>query len=166
MPEPIERFYRGQGVDASGRGFNETLALTNASLEAVHDWIQWVFPLPEKSDRQPHSPVLSPEELEKFRVDPVLRSRVMDAVSRFHRFLNETDRWVQSRDHNHLRITRVIRFLTIIGMPDPAQQLYRMAASRLAGQKLLLERTDWYWRTALKPTSEAWPAEWSAWAAR
>ena len=163
---PIERFYRGRGVDGSGRTFADTLAQSDESLETSHDWVQWVFPLPERSNAQPTSPILHPQDLVQFRTDEVLHALVLTAVDRFNRFLDSTEQWVRQKDHNHLRITRVLRFLTLINLPEPAHALYRKVGAKLASEGLLLERTDWYWRTALKPTAEAWPQEWASWAAQ
>ena len=42
-------FYRGLKADTEGRSLKEILAWDEDDLEAVHDFIQWLFPLPEPS---------------------------------------------------------------------------------------------------------------------
>jgi hypothetical protein len=38
-------FYRGEGTDAEGRFLKDIWTWTDDDLEAVHDFIQWLFPL-------------------------------------------------------------------------------------------------------------------------
>ena len=42
---PIVQFYRGNGRDHRGRSLAEIVAWSDAMLESVHDYIQWMFPL-------------------------------------------------------------------------------------------------------------------------
>ena len=51
------RFFAG-GADDDGRTFDEILGWDDARLEMVHDYIQWIFPLPERSGANPWAPVL------------------------------------------------------------------------------------------------------------
>src|SRR6185437_16980358 len=69
---PILAFYRG-GCDDRRRRLAEILAWSDARLEAVHDYIQWIFPLPEASGANPSAPVLSQADIAAFGADPGLR---------------------------------------------------------------------------------------------
>ena len=51
-------FYRG-GRDDRGRRLEDVLGWDHHQLELVHDYIQWMFPLTERSMAQPSAPVLS-----------------------------------------------------------------------------------------------------------
>ena len=44
--DPLLRFYRLEGTDARGRSLEEIWTWEAGRLEAVHDYIQWLFPLP------------------------------------------------------------------------------------------------------------------------
>ena len=57
--DPLLRFYRLEGPDARGRTLPEIWAWDAARLEGVHDYIQWLFPLPEPSAFNPHAPILT-----------------------------------------------------------------------------------------------------------
>ncbi len=55
--DKLTRFFSG-GTDDQGRSFDEILGWDDARLEMVHDYIQWIFPLPERSGANPSAPVL------------------------------------------------------------------------------------------------------------
>jgi hypothetical protein len=55
-------FYRGTQLDSSGRMLHEIWDWTDDDLEAIHDFIQWLFPLPEPSQFNPDAPLLTPED--------------------------------------------------------------------------------------------------------
>jgi hypothetical protein len=139
-------FYRRTGRGA-GRTFEQIINFDDFLLETVHDWVQWVFPLPERSKAQPRScPILASEDIEAFKTDQELRAQVGLAVARFTLFLHRTAEWKDKHDHNHLRITRVLRFLTLIGMQTEARDLCRKL---LVAHPGLPPRTVWYWKEAL-----------------
>lgn len=105
---PIHAFLAGLGTDGRGRTLAEVLAFDNARLEAVHDYIQWLFPLREASRAVPGSPVLTAAEADAIRADPRALGGLRQALARMARFYDETDDWLTGHDHNHLRITRIL----------------------------------------------------------
>ncbi|TMJ38226.1 MAG: hypothetical protein E6G87_06875, partial [Alphaproteobacteria bacterium] len=60
-------FLTGEGHDHRGRFLADVLAFDNAILERSHDYIQWLFPLPEASRFSAGAPVLSHEEIALIR---------------------------------------------------------------------------------------------------
>ena len=56
---PIVTFLEGEGPDDRGRSLFDVLAFDDAALERNHDFIQWLFPLPEPSSAVPDAPVLT-----------------------------------------------------------------------------------------------------------
>jgi len=48
-PSPLVSFLGGRGPDAAGRFLHDILDWDNAALEATHDYIEWLFPLPTPS---------------------------------------------------------------------------------------------------------------------
>ena len=46
---PLVAFYRDGARDDEGRTLAEILAWDDDRLEEIHDFIQWLFPLPERS---------------------------------------------------------------------------------------------------------------------
>ncbi|WP_375464379.1 opioid growth factor receptor-related protein [uncultured Methylobacterium sp.] len=104
---PIHAFLAGSG-DGAGRSLDAVLAFDNARIEAVHDFIQWCFPLRQASRAVPGAPVLTSAEAEAIRSDPNARDGLRAALARMRRFYGDTDLWLSRHDHNHLRITRIL----------------------------------------------------------
>ncbi len=153
----ILHFYRG-GTDASGRTLAEILAWDDAPLEMVHDYIQWLFPLPERSAFNADAPLLTSEDIAAFRNDTALRDRLRTAYHRMLRFYalptNNpeafTPQWLTPGNHNFLRITRILRCLRLLGLEAEARDflnqleaLYAAGAGRIIGP-----RTLEFWRSA------------------
>jgi len=116
--------------------FEAILGWTDTELEDNRDYIQWLFPLPERSMFNRTAPVLTKEVRDAFLEDDELRSRMLQAWERMMEFygfrIEATDEsdpmyahgmrvnitrvngwidiarrsWLQPRSHNHLRITR------------------------------------------------------------
>ena len=134
-------FLAEDGVDGAGRRFDDVLAFDDAALERHHDFIQWLFPLPEPSAFNPGAPVLSAGDIAAFRDDPELRGRLLAAFRRMlgsygftldgdeaapsvapaNDFATRARGWLTPGNHNMLRITRVLRCLTLLGLPAHAR---------------------------------------------
>lgn len=125
-------FYRGDGVDAEGRRFDEILAWDDEDWEAVHDYIQWLFPTTTRSAFNANAPELIAEGIAAFQSDEILRSRLRQSFERFLRFaglqckddqIQEGENFEKRADdiwtyenHNWLRISRVLECLRLFGM--------------------------------------------------
>src|ERR1700685_4418303 len=138
-------FYRGQGTDAEGRSLKDIWKWKDDTLEAVHDFIQWLFPLPEPSRFNPDAPLLTAEDIAAFKRNPELRANLRRPFEPLLTFLGlaETvdgdvgegpnfarhvpDVW-DYPNHNWLRITRILRSLHLLGLEAEAQALYRRLA--------------------------------------
>src|SRR5262249_56637134 len=125
-------FYRGAGTDTGGRRLAEIWAWGDDDLEAVHDFIQWLFPLPEPSRFNPDAPRLTEADIATFRGDPLLQDHLTRSFERILSFLGlalgpdgkvvegpnlaarAPDVWA-SPNHNWLRITRILRSLSLLG---------------------------------------------------
>ena len=103
-----------------GRLLADVLAFDDAHIEGVHDFIQWLFPLPEPSRAVPGAPVLGAAEAAAIRTDPQARAGLEAGLQRMTRFYAETDAWLTGFDHNHLRITRIIAAARDLLGPDEA----------------------------------------------
>ena len=78
--DALLRFYRLEGPDMHGRTLPEIWAWDAARLEDVHDYIQWLFPLPEPSAFNPRAPILTPETIAAFLADAQLRERLLRSL--------------------------------------------------------------------------------------
>ena len=79
--DPIVAFY-SSGPDRSGRTLGEILAWDDERLEAVHDYIQWVFPTRQPSGVNPFAPLVTDGTVRAFAGDAALRDRLRQAFDR------------------------------------------------------------------------------------
>ena len=156
-------FYAGEGCDAAGRTIAELWSWDHRRLEMVHDFIQWLFPLPEASRFNPDAPLLTAADKAAFRADPQLQDRVRRSLDLMLDFLalkragahvmrgaafSKTAHWLDPLNHNHLRLTRTMLFLRHAGLNVESAGLLAcledIAAHEGAGK--ISPRTLAFWR--------------------
>ena len=148
--EAVLSFYEGNGRDQSGRTLDDVLAFDLDRREAEHDYIQWLFPIPETSGANPWAPVLTEAAAAGFRARPDLRAKVrrsllfmLDffglelrevgagprqgsmpeptlAVGEGPDFGRRAPVWLYPGSHNFLRISRILRCLRLLGLEEDA----------------------------------------------
>src|SRR5262245_52979525 len=74
-------FYSG-GRDTEGRTLDEILAWDDDRREAVHDYIQWVFPTRQPSGVNPDAPLVTEATVRAFACDEALPARLKRAFGR------------------------------------------------------------------------------------
>lgn len=121
---PLHVFLAGTGRDGRGRLAAEVLDFSDERLEQVHDYIQWLFPLPTRSGAQPGTPVLTQAEIDAIRADGKALDTLKRASERMLRFYRDTGWWLTTFDHNHLRITRIIHSLRLLVGQGEAQRFH------------------------------------------
>jgi len=136
-------FYSGEEPDHRGRYLHEVQEWPDDQLEAVHDFIQWLFPLPEPSGFNAAAPILTRELIQEFRKRPELqqnlrvsflrmmkfyglqaRSAEQITVTRAPNFTVKATVWLSPGNHNHLRITRILRCLSLLGLEAEARAFF------------------------------------------
>lgn len=169
---PIVGFYRGERPDDRERTLAAIQSWDDARLEAVHDYIQWLFPLPERSAFNPEAPLLAPDDIAAFATDADLRDRLLASLRRMLEFYGlalapradppgiapspsfpaRSRDWLHAGNHNMLRLSRILRCLTLLGLPRHARALLdcleRIAADH---PDSVSPRTRDYWRNAVRP---------------
>ncbi|TAQ85388.1 hypothetical protein B7494_g6285 [Chlorociboria aeruginascens] len=172
MPShPLVAFYEGSSPDYKGRYLTDILTWSHGQLEASHNYIQTLFPLPESSMVNLAAPLVNEEVFNAFRDRLDLRERLRDSLGRmlwFYglelvsedgapevipgiKFPTSTSTWRKRYDHNHLRITRIIRSLRVLGLEEEALAFYHgllehKGVGRVSATSLM------YWqRAALRP---------------
>ncbi len=173
MPDSgLIAFYRNEEVDHRLRSLRDVRGFDLDLLEHTHDYIQWLFPLPEPSSANAFAPLLSREDMNRFRSDASMRTELLRSfalmlrffglalmepatpgtltVVRADDFAERCAVWLYPGSHNFLRITRILRSLTLLGCPAHAtaflQRLDDIHASNCDAVGL---RTMQYWRSAL-----------------
>lgn len=141
----IVAFYTGQRPDHRGRMLAEIQRWDLAQLEDVHDFIQWLFPLPEPSPVNPAAPTLDRATIEEFQRRPDLQASLLASfktmlafygfelasetppeIRRARNFAARSSNWLSPNNHNHLRITRILRSLRLLGLEPQAQAFFKV----------------------------------------
>lgn len=137
-------FYRDGALDDEGRTLAEILAWGDDRLEAVHDFIQWLFPLPEPSGANPNAPTLDPTTIRIFLCSIAMQDRLRQAFQRMMRFYGfrqmnspagivierapdfgvRAQNWLWPMNHNHLRLTRILRSTLLLGLGAESKALF------------------------------------------
>jgi hypothetical protein len=151
MASQLHAFLSGDAPDRHGRYAADVIGMSDDELERHHDWVQWLFPLPTPSAAVPGSPVLSPAESETMKSDARVRDNLRTAADRLIEFYSRTDYWLTAHDHNHLRITRIIRSLGLLLGSEDARRFYEsvIALQEAAGATINAQSLR-YWRQALE----------------
>jgi hypothetical protein len=138
--------------DQLGFTYSDCMSYNLEESESCHGYIQWLFPNREPSAYNANAPYPSEETLAAFVEYPILRQRMVDAAGIFiMRFAHNND-WITPRNHNLLRITRIIKCLRLFGMPDLAQGFYVSimdAINRRTGKDIVGPVTLQFWQDAL-----------------
>ena len=163
-------FLSGAGTDGSGRRIDQIQAWDDRRLEAVHDYIQWLFPLPEASGFNPDAPILTGADIATLKHDPGLQEALrrswrrmlafyrLDAIAAPGAPVAALDaasvvraHWMRPGDHNMLRISRILRCLALAGLGHEAAltlaALERVYAAP-GGAQAIGARSLGYWRQA------------------
>lgn len=160
-------FYRGVGVDAAGRRIEDIWSWDARRLEMAHDYIQWLFPLPERSRFNPDAPCLTAGEAKFFQDDADLQTRLVrsrdvmlrfyglardgEAIVRATGFAARAPNWLTPLNHNHLRLTRMLLSLGYLGRKADAVALFACLRDIGAheGCGAISDRTAQFWSDAV-----------------
>ena len=169
---PLVNFYAGLTRDDCGRLLRDIHAWPDERLESTHDYIQWLFPLMERSAFNAHAPVLDEEAIAEFRGRAELRENLRRSFVRMLAFYGFTVQarplrlvraasfaerarvWLSWKNHNHLRITRILKSLTVLGLEEEAEAflaaLEELHANLMAlREPLISPETMKFWREAI-----------------
>ena len=131
----IVGFLEGKTPDHRGRTLAMVLQQTDHQAEATHDYIQWLFPLDEPSRSVNGAPVLTELDIDEIKESSLAQGNLAKSASWFLGFLERNQHWFTKYDHNHLRITRVIKSLRLLAS-DKAADEFRDKVLALAGDNL------------------------------
>ena len=113
-------FLVGDGRDPAGFTLDALLDSSDSDLEDRHDFVQWLFPLDKPSRAVSGAPVLTADDIMRIRASGRARANLYAAAERMKRYYARTESWRRESDHNHLRITRIIRSLRLLVGDTPA----------------------------------------------
>jgi hypothetical protein len=169
--DALLRFYRDEGPDDRGRFIHDIWSWDADRLERTHDYIQWLFPLTEPSGVNPAAPLLDSPTIAAFTGDARLREHVgrslalmvgfygyristADGTLTLEGTVDQAARrhvWLTPFNHNFLRITRILRSTTLLGLAGEARAFYSELARLYHGGAgaVIGARTFDFWTAAV-----------------
>ena len=140
-------FNAGIRPDNWGRYLREIQHWNDDKLEHTHDYIQWLFPLDERSGFNPEAPILDANTIREFRTRTDIRRNLRASfgrmlgfygleilesdpptVMRARFFAERAANWIIPYNHNHLRITRILKSLRLLGLEAEAAAFFECLA--------------------------------------
>ena len=118
----IVYFLEGKIRDYEGRYLRDIWSFDDTKIENIHNFIQWIFPLDQISKYVPSSPVLIDEEILEIKQSSVAKENLILSKQWFYGFLERTSKWELEKNHNHARISRMIKSLKLLHSEDAAKK--------------------------------------------
>jgi hypothetical protein len=97
----LTAFFEGTEGDYRGRKFSDILEWSDSELEASHDYIQTLFPLPEASLVNWSATIIDRKVFDAFRAQPELREKLRAALTRILSFYGF--QWLENADYKKVR---------------------------------------------------------------
>lgn len=160
----LVQFILGNATDHRGRNIDDILSLEDFWLEHTHDYIQWLFPIPEAGRFNGFAPVLDHATREQFDRNQELQEQQLRSLDRMLKFLGLVRRgttieaspelhpkhhiWLKKAGHNHLRITRIIRSLHYCHQTELAEAMQTSVISLGKSHGYVRDETLAYWLRA------------------
>ena len=166
--------------DAQNRTLEEILSWPDSRLESSHNYIQMLFPLPEGSMFNWDAPVIDLAVMEAFLSRNELRQQLRLSFERmlsFYGFQVSTEfmlpfgsdgnapaykiirtpnwrtrfrNWAVLFNHNHLRITRILRCLRVLGLQRESTAFFAALESEFENPGIKIsENSMRFWRLAV-----------------
>lgn len=111
---PVVKFLQGSGQNSEGLNIRDVLKMPDTELESNHRYIQWLFPLVEESQQVFGLPTLTDDDIKTIRQSAQAQANLEAGKKRMLRFYEDNDHWLVFFDHNHLRITRILKSLVLL----------------------------------------------------
>jgi hypothetical protein len=129
-------FYLKESPNSDGRWLEELWRWPDEDWEMYHDFIQWLFPLDRASAFNADAPILGGDTIRAWHDDKLLQHNLRTSYERWLRYCgvervggnlvlaDPKPRVWGGLNHNWLRITRVLRCLTLLGLEKEATEFF------------------------------------------
>ncbi|KLV06985.1 hypothetical protein ABT56_07505 [Photobacterium aquae] len=162
----ITCFFRNEVPDVFGRYINELLAHNHFWLEHDHKYIQMLFPMDEGDKFNRHAPLVTDEDRMAFSDHIDLRNRHLQALDMMLEYYGmarngemvyvtgelapQSHEWLKPNNHNQLRISRIIRSLSLLGNHNIAASFCRACVTEAEKHGTVSSKTMDFWYHALR----------------
>jgi hypothetical protein len=164
----VVQFYRLENVHPLKYTIEEMWQWDDRQLEKMHNYIQWWFPLDEPSGNSLGAPILTMDEIEQFHTDKEIRVRLLKSFSimmNYYGFafddktgkigkakdFEKHSGWLFPDNHNYLRITRILKSMTLLGFPEISKALLGVLEGLYKEYRVYIGPKTWkYWSDSLQ----------------
>ena len=155
MPDhAIISFLEGASANGEGLTLAQIWEFDDEQIERNHSFIQWVFPTDLKSGSNNLSAVLSVTELEMLQNNDAIARNIEKSISWFLSFLSKYNHWITNYNHNHLRVSRIIRSTALLHSVELAKWFMDTVIEMAAHDKTALAVARLHWGVNLDEATE------------
>ena len=145
----IDDFLKGNQPDAYKRYLKDIWMMSDDQIENKHNFIQWIFPLNVKSNVVPSSPILTKKEIISIKKSEIAQKNIKKSAEWFLEFLSSNSCWIYQNNHNHYRITRVIKSLRLIHSNEESEKFKNSIMNLIQGNEKKINSTNiQYWKNS------------------
>mgnify|MGYP001169483127 CR=1 FL=1 len=145
----FQKFLLNKCTDYKGRKLKDILKFSNNKIEETHDFIQLIFPLNEPSFFSSNKHYIkSSEQLKELTSNLQIKKNILNSADWFISFLSKNNHWITHYDHNHLRITRMIKSVRLIVGNAEANNIYNKIISIEGVLINVSKKSLKYWKEA------------------
>lgn len=164
----FENFYLNGIPNTDNKTLLQMWNFSFAEKEWNHEYIQWMFPIDVKSTFNDKAPVCTVEEFLQLRQNPKIVQNIRTSFAsilefyglQYHEgthevvqgkdFEERSKAWRTQFDHNHLRITRILRCLSLFGLNNEALA-FNQYLQTFKDKNIINEESFTYWENAAQP---------------
>jgi len=121
----VIRFLRNHCCDIRGRSLIELQTLSDKKIERSKDVIPWLFPTDLTCREYTLAPVLDSLDIFTMKCDSKIQSNIEISLKRMVNFYESNDFWITQKNHNFMRIARILRCLWLADMKHDYASLQR-----------------------------------------
>lgn len=166
--EKTEIIYYLENLYSRENSFMDKWKSSYIYLEYNHSYIQWLFPLNERSSHNKKAPILTEKEISEIRHNEKIKENLihsLDIMLNFYglqrandttqmirqkRFHSIKKRWLRKNNHNFMRITRIIKCLKMCGLGEYAIGFYNELFNIYQENKTIIGDSIDYWHNAIR----------------
>lgn len=158
-------FLEETGVDHRNRSLSDVLLWDDERWDEMHDFIQWVFPIPGPNEMNPDAPTLVHADFQLLRESAPARAGVQRGWLRMLGFLGlraergtvlaaeeldaRAETWLLFPTHNDLRISRMLKCLSLCHLQAQAHSTHATLCTLVrASRSYAPEKVIGYWTDA------------------
>ncbi|WP_194438867.1 opioid growth factor receptor-related protein [Vibrio fluminensis] len=164
----IAAFMLGLKQDNLGRSISDLQSYNYFWLEHDHKFIQVLFPIDQGHKFNRHAPLVTDEDIAEFASNQNAREAhlvSLDMMLDYYGFVREgaqvrareeltlaRHEWPKPKNHNQLRITRILRSLYLLGNQETAHSFYHALVSAAKQFDTIDDVVLGHWSSAIELT--------------